>query len=507
MNIVQLFLSAAEQYPTNKAIVDLDRTITYAELKQEVENTANYFRAKGIKKGDRVLVFVPMSIDLYRIVLALFYLGATAVFLDEWVSKKRMEICCEIAECTGFIGVFKARVFGLFSKQIRRIPIKLKLQKQSKSVQKGMPVEVQYDTSSLITFTTGSTGKPKAADRTHGFLKEQFDALLDKIEPNVSDIDMPALPIVLFVNLGVGCTSVIANFKMTKPDSLNPEIIENQLEKHKVNRITASPFFIKKLAQHLIQKGTVNPSIQKMFTGGAPVFPEEAALYVKAFPKSESMIVYGSTEAEPISSILAHELIPRSSELKQGLPVGKVYRKTLIKILPISEQNIPPCSGEELNAQELPEETIGEIVVAGPHVLKRYFKNEKAFMENKVIVTDSHAPLIWHRTGDSGWIKDGQLFLTGRCKQLIKHQESYLSPFVIEGLLQSIEGINLGTLLRYNNQNILVVESAESNETLLLKMNDLKIPFDRIEIKGLIPRDPRHHSKIDYEQLKQKINI
>src|ERR1700747_541143 len=95
-NIVELFFTAAQKHPERIAIIYKNREITFNELAEQVKNTACYFRNEGIEKGDRVLVFVPMNIDLYRIVLALFSIGATAVFLDEWVNKKRMEECCKV---------------------------------------------------------------------------------------------------------------------------------------------------------------------------------------------------------------------------------------------------------------------------------------------------------------------------------------------------------------------------------------------------------------------------
>ena len=73
MNISELFISAAKAYPNKVAIIDPKNSITYGQLEKDVKETAAYFQKKGIKQGDRVLVFVPMGVDLYRIVLALFY--------------------------------------------------------------------------------------------------------------------------------------------------------------------------------------------------------------------------------------------------------------------------------------------------------------------------------------------------------------------------------------------------------------------------------------------------
>ena len=498
MNVTKLFITAAKKFPERQAIVEKDKAISYSELHKEVLATAAYFTKMGIKKRDRVLVFVPMSIDLYRIVLALFYIGATAVFLDEWVNKKRLELCCELANCKGFIGVRKARLFSFISKELRRIPIKLKISGREKQVTSQAIVD--YDSSALITFTTGSTGTPKAANRSHGFLREQFDALIDEIDPTYKDVDLPVLPIVLFVNLGVGCTSVIADFKMSKLDKMNTQNIVKQIIKNNVNRITSSPSFIHKLTEFAIDNKVKLNNIEKIFTGGGPVFPEEASLFEKAFPNSNSKIVYGSTEAEPISSISASELKKTQNNMNLGLPVGKVYSNTKLKIIPFTKDSIPNTTEFKLVELEKETGTMGEIIVAGNHVLKSYFNNPKAFDQNKIVTEET----IWHRTGDCGYLEDGNLFLLGRCEQVIFYLGKIYSPFVIEHQLKQIEGIKKGTVLLLNKELTVVVETTLSKERVQKGLKILEI--ENIIILKKIPRDPRHHTKIDYGKLKEQIS-
>jgi len=416
-NIVQLFLNCTEKYPDQVAIVYRDASVTYQDLRRDVEQTASYFQSKGIKPGDRVLVFVPMSIDLYRTVLALFYIGATAVFLDEWVSKKRMELCCSIADCSAFVGVFKARVFAYFSKGLRKIPIRLGTGMGNGVADAPVIFNPNPDQAALITFTTGSTGTPKAAKRTHKFLGLQFNALLSEIDPKPEDIDMCVLPIVLFCNLGAGSTSVIADFQASKPDRLNPERVYNQIVSHGVTRITASPFFVKKLSEFISNTNKPTPVLEKIFTGGAPVFPREAEIYERAFPNTHVKVVYGSTEAEPISSINVKQLIGEGAKQSvRGLNVGKVYSGSSVKIVGITDEVISCTSDKELSKLERPLGSIGEIIVAGEHVLKEYYNNPEALKRNKIFVGDE----VWHRTGDAGYIDDGLLFLTGRCNRMIK---------------------------------------------------------------------------------------
>ena len=504
-NIVDLFFDAAVKYPGRIAIIDKKKQVTFFELEQQVNNTANYFFKKGIKHGDRVLVFVPMGIDLYRIVLALFKIGAATVFLDEWISKKRMEECCKVSKCSAFIGIPKVRLLSFFSSELRKIPIHLgtKYISELKNNLPGTPVKSE-DTA-LITFTTGSTGIPKAAKRTHGFLRKQFNVLIEKINPQPGEVSIPALPIVLLINLGAGCTSLITDFKSGKPELMNAKKILNQINLYKVNSIVASPFFIKELSKCSIRQRIELPLLQKIFTGGAPVFPSEAKIYRQAFPGTEIEIVYGSTEAEPISSINIEKLIKENS-LTKGLDVGKPDDNAQVRIIELADKIIICTDEIAFQKLVLPEGEIGEIVVSGPHVLDAYFNNEEALKRNKIFVEGQ----CWHRTGDSGFIDDGNLFLTGRCNALILWDNKIISPFLYEGYFQTIRGIEMGTLLKKDNGIIVVIETApQANKKEILahfkNLKDPLVPFATIEWISKMPRDSRHHSKIDYEKLRATI--
>lgn len=498
-NIVDLFFDAAAKYPLKPAIIYHEQIISFSELEASVKATATYFESMGLKRGDRVLIFVPMSIDLYRIVLAVFSLGATAVFLDEWVSKKRMEECCRIANCKAFVGILKARIFSWFSAELRKIPIKLSMKGSNTGVYR--PTTVSSTDTALITFTTGSTGTPKAAKRTHQFLYHQFSALKEKINPQPEDIDMPVLPIVLLINLGAGCTSVVVDYKAGKPHLMKAHAILDTIRKQRVSRMVASPFFVKQLARAVLEKNVQLPTLKKIFTGGAPVFSMEAERYRKAFRDSRIEIVYGSTEAEPISSILAEKLIEESlNDFQQGLPVGKVYSKATVRIIEISNSAIVCKRHHELDQITKPVQTIGEIIVSGLHVLDSYYNNEEALRMNKIFVEG----VCWHRTGDSGYIDaQGSLFLTGRCSSLIHWNGQLLSPFVCENYLQQIEGVEIGTIVHHQEQLLIVVEANALADRRLIEKKVQELPYGITSVKFLrtIPRDPRHHSKIDYGKL------
>jgi len=498
-NIADLFFAAAKKCPNKPAIIFRDKSVSFNELENQVKDTAQFILNKGIGKGDRILVFVPMSIDLYRIVLAIFKIGATAVFLDEWVSWKRMEECCKVAQCKAFIGISKARVLSLISAELRKIPVKLGRRHKPVQSKIAIPLTQPADIA-LITFTTGTTATPKAALRTHGFLYHQFKALEQKIDPAEDDISMAVLPIVLLINLATGTSSVIADFKASKPNLLNPGKVIQQIKQHAVNNIIASPFFVKKIAEHIIKSKVSVPRMKKVFTGGAPVFPAEAAIYNEAFPDTKIEVVYGSTEAEPISSINIKDLLSHQNTVLHGLNVGKVAACAEVKIIKIIDESIRVDTEKDLDAITLPANETGEIIVSGDHVLRQYLNNEEALKRNKISIGQQ----CWHRTGDSGYLDEtGNLFLTGRCSTLIYKDGQTVYPFIYENYFSTISGVEIGTVIMLNGKITAFIElndltKRESAETAIKAGNNT---IEQIIFLKKIPRDPRHNSKIDYQKL------
>ncbi len=493
-NIVHIFFEAAQKYPNTLAIVHKGQTISYDELAKRVKQVIAYLDTKGVKAGDKVLIFIPMSIELYAYVLALFAKGAIAVFVDEWASVKRLKQCCERVAIDAFIAPTWIRRLSYFIKPLRKI--KIRISPAKKYTTEAKVSSTSLDQSALITFTTGSTGIPKAADRTHGFLLEQYTILEKKLALKNGNACMVTLPIVLLCNLGLGATSVIASFNGRKPHKMDSALILQEMKQHTVGTVVCSPFFIVELSK---QKQAKEVGLVKIITGGAPVFPEQASQILAGFSGTKLDIVYGSTEAEPISSIDGNELLLQADALMDvGLPVGKVHPKTALRIIGITNDHIALEDNQTIQDLCVNEGDLGEIIVAGDHVLKRYFNSPLAFKENKIIEGDT----VWHRTGDSGRLVNDLLYLNGRCKQLFSLENKHYSPFILEYLLQRIPGIAMGTFIKKQAEVIAVVELNEGVKEIPKEVLEI-IPNTRLKQLKKIPRDPRHNSKIDYAALNQ----
>ena len=503
-NITSLFFEQASISPQKQAIISSKGSKSFQELEEAVIAYAGYLKRKGIGKGDRIFVFAPMSLDMYTALLAILRIGGVVVFLDEWSGFERLNTCCREAQCKGFLSGLKGSLVGLLSSEVRKIPVKLRLGGKGRSKMEALPdVFTHKDDAALITFTTGSSGIPKAADRSHGFLWEQFKVLRKEIDAINCPINMPVLPIVLLINLGCGVTSVIADFKASKPDALKSQKVIDQLKQHRVNSITASPFFINRLAEYILDKELSGEMglLKQIFTGGGAVMPREAKKFRMAFPDTSIEVLYGSTEAEPISKISVDDLAHRNLVEDRGLLVGNLDPQIALKIIQVSESPINNISQAALEDLELPEGEMGEIVVAGPHVLSRYFNNPKAFNRNKIVIDD----ICWHRTGDSGFLKDGHLYLTGPCSKLIFSNGDFLSPFVYEDTFAGMEGVSAATILLHQGKVTAVIEASSISESLKsLILADQAI--NDVVCLASLPRDPRHRTKIDYEALHRLID-
>src|SRR5262249_39755270 len=100
----------------------------------------------------------------------------------------------------------------------------------------------------LVTFTTGSTGTPKAAVRSHAFLWAQHLALQDHLRLPQDDVDLPTLPGFVLNNLAVGCTTVLPDFDPRRPADIDPAAIHRQMTAERVTTTGGSPAFYERLA-------------------------------------------------------------------------------------------------------------------------------------------------------------------------------------------------------------------------------------------------------------------
>jgi len=493
MNIIEFFIAQVLSSPNKVAIVDNGKTITYSQLLKQIKETANYFKSKEIGKGDKVLIAVPISIDTYRIVLALFYIGAIPVFMEEWAFKNNLHNNIKQLDCKAVVVAKKFSILAFLSKGIRSIPIKLST---SKLGNKNIELCQLLDNDpALFSFTSGSSGTSKITIRSHDFLREQFRVLSEVTNCKGTETVCCGLAVVVLFYLGQGNTVVLRTKKMLG----KPKLLSTYLAKFKVSQIIDSP--AKLLAYTNSLTTSTKENITHIFTGGGPVFPNDATQLNSNFKNSISTIIYGSTEVEPISTITSDAIIETNKNGDDGLCVGQPNKNLSLKIIKVNTTERVFSTLSEFNTICLADNEIGEVVVMGKHVLDTYYNSEAIFKQQKIEVgTD-----LWHKTGDSGYVKNRLLYLTGPCNALVEIDSKLNSPFIFENKVRQISDITAGTFIQLKNKLIVIIESTQTTELLTVEIEKI-INLDHLIILKKIPMDARHHTKINYIELKKIVN-
>lgn len=511
INLVFWLQESCKKYSNKIAFVEQqgkkEIKTTFKEFWNQVVQTAYYLHQKGIRKGNRVILFTPNPKDLHRMIFSLYYIGAVAVFMDAWTTRKRMDIACKITKPKAFIGFFKSHLLRLVSPHVRKIQTKLLIKKHFNTHiadSEFPPVEVTKNHEAIISFTTGSTGIPKAARRSHEFVSNVTFAMQNHHKSNSGDVDMPSLPLFIGNNLIQGVTTVIPAINFAKPADFNPAKVLKQINKNKVMTSLGSPSFFQIIGDYLI-KTDQKACFKNIFLGGAPVFPPLAKKLVQAYPDAKVEIVYGSTEAEPMTSISAKDV--SNWNILNGLIVGKKVPGIELKILVPVNQPIELKPGETLDKYLAKPGEAGEIVVSGPHVLKEYVDSPQAFKENKIVEGNK----VWHRTGDAGKLDQNEnLLLFGRMKNRFFQNGLWIYTLPLEQKILEIDAVEFAVVVEINQKVFILIEPKKNitsikNQNLIdeVKKHLTGIQADEFKIIKKIPRDPRHHSKPNYEELKR----
>lgn len=520
-NVFQLLSDEAKVRPHQPALIagcgSGLRQVTYRQLEGDALALCWQMRRGGIGRGDRVLVLVPLSTDLYAVLLALFHLEAQAVFIDPGQGPDFVATCIRSLAPQAVIMCPQTLLAPLRCPALNKIPIKFSLSRWFKQIHlhllsRQWKVHRQDHASSLsstgspialVTATSGSTGTPKFIARSHEFLLAQHDSLRATLNLQAGDVHMTTLPMFILANLAAGVTTIIPSGDLKNPGRVKAAPIVAQLNTLRPQTLVAPPAFLQALAQHCRNRGQSLPYLWSVFTGGAPVFSQLLRKLMFVAPNARVMAVYGSSEAEPIAAIdltAAATEVVRAQAAGRGLLAGKLCAQTELRIISM-ETSTSELTACQLEALSMPAGEPGEIIVAGPHVVPGYL-NPRDNSQTKLKV----GQVSWHRTGDVGYLDEhGRLWLLGRVASTIICDTSTLYPFAVEAAALEWPEIARAAIVQKNKQNVLVLEThrtpSADSATAMHRSLVGSFAIDRLVFVQKIPVDARHNSKVDYRQL------
>ena len=489
MTIVDKIKELRSLYPDKTALFDLNtgKKVTFTQIDEKSNYVCDYLRKKNFKKGDKIVVFIPIEVEFYLILTAIFKMGLQAVFIDPYAGIEHINKCCEMILPDGIIGSRKTLLKGFFLKGIRKIGKKINYIKVMEYSEKFLINEkIEENTPALISFTSGSTGFPKIIMRTHKFLLGQHNVLEKNIKFEKETSVYSSFPIFLFSHIATGTTTFIPDLNWKKPAESNFKNIVQQIMENNIQNVILPPAIFQNIVKFCKDEKITLENVQKIYTGGAPVFYSLMKKIKEIFTNAKITALYGASEAEPIS-VLNFEDITREDieNMKngEGLLAGKIVNEIELKI-------------EKLDNVKDSSELKGEILVKGENVVNGYLNVKKNPDEN------------WHRTGDMGYInRKGQLILLGRVKGLIQIEENIYYPFTIETAFSFCKNLKKSVLTSKDDKLYLFAERNPEFKGDLSEDNEIKELKEKFGIFKIIeteiPMDKRHNSKTDYKRLEE----
>jgi len=501
-------------------------SINFEDFYSKVNRLAFGLKNLGIKKGNCVIIFLPMSVELYQAMFAVMQIGAISVFLDSWARRTHLGASADTVSPKAMISFEGAFQFCKEVPEIDQIPIKIVAFAEKNNFTASIAelesgerlvelTPVTGDHPALITFTTGSSGRPKGANRTHQFLSAQHHALDATIPYTDEDADLPAFPIFSLNNLAAGVTTIIPAVDIGSPTPRDPLILISQLKSCQANCCTLSPSMLVEIAKYCQSSGIKLEFLRRVVTGGAPISNDDLRLFKSIAPKTEIWVLYGSTEVEPIAHLEANEILAQGEG--SGVNVGHFADGLDYKFLKINRSNIEFGSSTKWSDLEVGAGEVGEIAVSGLHVCKSYYNYPEATKQTKVIDDEGR---VWHRTGDLGYLDpDSQLWLVGRIHNAIQRKGQWLFPVGAEIVLKRLGFAGrvafLGIAdpeLTERTYAVVAVNDPEIFKNPNPYLHQIKevlriagIPADEAILMKDIPMDSRHHSKVEYAVLREQI--
>ncbi len=411
MTVLPNFLMKRAALTPDRIALEMEgKRVTFSELYSNSLILGGKLVELGVKRGDRVSIFMANSMELVELLFALKNIGAITVLHNLRLTSKELSYQVEDA-ASRFILVDDERELGL--KESKEFMGTQKIVPFSKFVQlKGseLPLVEEFPLEEIdtIMYTSGTTGFPKGVKQTYGnhFWSATGSAL--NMGLHEEDCWLLAVPIFHISGLSILMRSVIYGMRVIIHRRFEAEAVHQDLMGRQVSIVSVVTTMLSGLLEQL-GSTSYPPSFRCMLVGGGPV-PKSVLEECKrkSIPVYQT---YGMTET--CSQIVT--LSPDFAMSKVG-SAGKPLFPCQLKIM--------------LDGVEAAPMKTGEIVVKGPNVTTGYYNREENTSE---AIKDG-----WLYTGDLGYVdEDGFLFVVDRRSDLIISGGENVYPAEIEAILIS----------------------------------------------------------------------
>jgi acyl-CoA synthetase (AMP-forming)/AMP-acid ligase II len=383
------------------------------------------------------------------------------------------------------------------------------------------PVEIttRGDDPAAIIFTTGSTGPPKGVLYEHGNFDHQSTQIQQHYGVEPGTVDVSGFPLFALFNIGMGGTTVFPDMDFTRPASVDPEKIIAAVKDWQAGQTFGSPALWNRVGEYCEQRKIRLPTLRRILSAGAPV-PGHVLRRMKSCLTSDAEVFtpYGATEALPVASISASEVLSETQQQTDqgaGVCVGRRFSGIRWQVIRIDDA--PLATLDEV--EPLPRGEVGELIVQGPVVTRHYVTRREANALAKI----ADGQTFWHRMGDVGYLDDQDRFwFCGRKSHRVQTPQRTLLTICCEAVFNTHPAVFRSALVGVgpagSQRPMLFVEphpanfpkSAGDRGRLRDELRELGQRFDHtreigeFHFRHSLPVDIRHNSKIFREKLVPK---
>jgi acyl-CoA synthetase (AMP-forming)/AMP-acid ligase II len=269
---------------------------------------------------------------------------------------------------------------------------------------------------------------------THGQFDAQVRMIRDAYGIEPGEIDLPLLPLFALFAPALGLTTIVPELDPSRPGQADPAKLAQAVLQENVTMSFGSPTLWGNLAVHGHRAGLRFPTLRRVLCAGAPVPPWLWESLSALLPNGRLHSPYGATEALPVATISAAEVVTGTALATRagaGACVGRILLGNTVKIVAPVDGPVPALA----DAAELPAGEIGEIIVAGPTVTLDYDALPEATAAAKI---QAPGGVVFHRLGDLGYLDaEGRLWFVGRKAETVHTARGPLHPAQVEPLFES----------------------------------------------------------------------
>lgn len=503
--------------------------MTFRELDRDSDCIACGLRILGVTPGRRLVLLVKPGIDFVSLVFALFKVGAVTILIDPGMGRKNLIGCLEAVSPQGFIAIPPAQAVRALLR--RRFPnARLNVTVGRRWFWGGTTLDelrsrpwngpelaaTKAEDPAAIIFTTGSTGPPKGVLYRHGNFDRQVDEIRGFYEIQPGEVDLACFPLFGLFNAAMGVTTVIPEMDASRPAMADPAKLVGAIADCRATQSFASPAVWNRVGPYCATHGLTLPTLKRVMSAGAAVPPYMLERMLSCIAaEGEMHTPYGATEALPVASISAREVLSETAERTRqgaGTCVGRHFPGIEWKIIEAVDGPIATLA----DAKELPSGQIGELIVRGPVVTREYVTRTEWNALAKIVEGET----FWHRMGDVGYLDEQDRFwYCGRLTHRVLTAAGAMYSEPCEAILNHHPAVYRSALVgvgaKRNQRPVIIVEplvermplTLADRQTLVAEVLELAASHELTAairdalIHPSFPVDIRHNAKIFREKL------